>query len=364
MNLATAETLFSISFLIQIFFWGFAFQRPLREKKNNKNKVNYPVSIIVCAKNEYDNLKNLIPILQSQSYNHFEIIIVNDRSVDNTSLLIQKHPTIQWVSITETHPTFNGKKHALAEGIKHASYNHVLLTDADCRPQSKLWIQHMVRTLIKEKGIVLGLSPYYHENTFASALTQFDTCYTALQFTSLTDLGLPYMGLGRNILYHKSYFHDSKLIAKHGNTTGGDDDLLINAVANSNNTSVCLETESFCNSYPEHTFKNWIKQKHRHLSVGSYYSVKTKLILSLLNISQLLFTTLFITNGLFSPFSWLIMLGFVLRTSIIFSTFGLVSKTTGTQINRVYYIFLDLIHPIYLFALGGYATVFKKTTWK
>ena len=364
MNLITVETLFGLSFLIQLFFWGYAVQRTIRSERNQKNDYHYPVSIIVCAKNEFKNLKELIPLLRSQLYNTFEIIIVDDRSEDDTKKLITENSDINWITISEKSLNLNGKKNALKKAINSAKYNHVLLTDADCRPQSKHWIQLMVESLPKEKGIVLGLSPYYTNKTFTSSLTQFDTCYTALQFTSLTYLGYPYMGLGRNLLYHKSFFQESAIISTYGNLNGGDDDLLINSVGTASNTSICLNKESFCYSYPQGNFEKWIRQKHRHLSVGSYYSTKTKITLSILNFSHLIFTTIFITNGVFLPFSWLIMLGFLLRTSIIFSTFGLVSKTTGTQINRAYYILLDLIHPFYLFAMGGFATVFTKTTWK
>lgn len=363
MKFTLEEYIFCSVLAIQLVYWLCFFKSSKKQKKRNPEF--HPVSIVVCAKNEFDHLKALIPQLLSQKYEEYEIIIINDRSNDSTPSLYKKHPQINWVIISDKPEEVNGKKHALERGIQTAQFDHILLTDADCRPASKDWITTMVSSLKIKKGIVLGISPYFKENNnLTNLVTQFDTSYTALQYISAAKIGIPYMGVGRNLLYHKSFFTASKIIRKHSNTTGGDDDLLINKVANETNTSYCLDPNSFCYTYPQDSLPKWFQQKRRHLGVSKYYSLISKLYLGLLNLSHLVIILLFLSNGIFSAYSWLILTGFLLRTSIIFSTFGLVSKTMGGQLSRGAYIIIDFIYPLYLFSLGGYATVFKTKKWK
>lgn len=365
MDLSIYEYVFLAALVIQLAFWGYIFRLPKTYSNKQNNTIQYPVSIVVCAHNAYTHLIDLISLLESQEYPTFEIIIVNDRSTDHTQQLTEQYKNIKWITIEDSPTDINPKKNALAKGIETASYQHILVTDADCRPNSTQWISEMVKHLITEKGIVLGLSPYYQsENKFIHSATQFDTTYTAIQFCSLTLAGLPYMGLGRNMLYHKSHFHNSLLIQKHGNKTGGDDDLLVNAVATKTNTAICLHPSSLCYTFPEKSIAKWLLQKRRHINSGNYYSLKSKLIIGSLNLSHLLIITVFIINGVFLPFSWIILGGFLLRSSFIFSTFGIVSSAMNGQLSSMKFFLLDMIFPVYLFALGGFAKVFKTTTWK
>src|SRR6185369_10371353 len=109
-----------------------------------------PVSIVICAHDEIDNLRELIPLLMQQDYPDFEIIIVNDRSNDETfDYLLQEtrvNSRLRMVKIDNLPAHVNGKKYALTLGIKAAKYETILLTDADCRPATNQWI----RTLASE----------------------------------------------------------------------------------------------------------------------------------------------------------------------------------------------------------------------
>ena len=81
-----------------------------------------PVSVIVCAHDEEQNLKELIPILLNQNHPEFEIIVVDDRSNDGTfDLLLQetsKDHRLRMVHVNRTPQLFNAKKYALTLGIK------------------------------------------------------------------------------------------------------------------------------------------------------------------------------------------------------------------------------------------------------
>ena len=72
------------SFAIQLFYYLFIFSRLAFFKSKQNNIEEVPVSVIICAKNERDNLLNFLPAYLKQDYPKFEIIVVNDSSVDDT----------------------------------------------------------------------------------------------------------------------------------------------------------------------------------------------------------------------------------------------------------------------------------------
>jgi len=67
--------------LLYLFFFNLRF---LFHKSIESNPALPPVSIIVAARNESENLYELIPILIEQDYPSFEIIVVNNQSFDDT----------------------------------------------------------------------------------------------------------------------------------------------------------------------------------------------------------------------------------------------------------------------------------------
>ncbi|MBC7919555.1 MAG: glycosyltransferase, partial [Ferruginibacter sp.] len=146
------------------------------------------VSVVVCARNELDNLRELIPLLLQQDYPDFEVIVVDDRSGDECYdfLLLEalRHERLRLVRVNETPQHITPKKFALTLGIKAARKAAILLTDADCRPVSNQWIREMARTMEGDKEIVLGFSPYQVKNGWLNFFIRYETFYTAVQYLS------------------------------------------------------------------------------------------------------------------------------------------------------------------------------------
>ncbi len=288
--------LFCIITTIQITYYLLLFGRFSFSKIKNKNGVQFPVSVIICAKNEASNLIKNLPYLADQEYSEFEIVLVNDNSSDK-SLEIMKgfqkefstvNKSVKVITIDKENA--KGKKNALSLGIKASKYDHLLLTDADCTPISKNWISRMASCFSSEKSIVLGYSPYRKiENSILNKIIRFETLFTAIQYFSYSMTGMPYMGVGRNIAYKKINFIEAKGFRTHREIISGDDDLFVNEIANSQNTEICLSKDSFMVSEPKINFKEWIRQKRRHITTASHYKKTHKLLLGLFYISQFLF---------------------------------------------------------------------------
>lgn len=264
----------------------------LSRKDNTAEPQLLPVSVIVCAHDEEQNLKVLIPALLEQDHSLFEIIVVNDRSNDATFDMLlaeaSKDHRLRMVHVNRTPPHVDHKKYALTLGIKAARYEWLLLTDADCVPTSKSWISSMSAAFNEQTNFVLGYSPYQKLPGLLNKIIRFEALVTAIQYLSFALLKMPYMGVGRNLAYRRSKFLDGKGFNSILNITGGDDDLYVNQNATGRDTAVCLAPGAQMTSVPKITWGEYYRQKIRHLSVGKRYKAGHKLVLGLFNAAWIL----------------------------------------------------------------------------
>jgi len=321
--------IFGIQFIYYIFILGFFSFSKTKAKKNNFNE---PVSVIICAKNEAENLIENIPLFLNQSYENFELVLINDNSYDHTLDVIEQFQKenplkINIVNISPNEQFWGSKKYALTLGIKAASHNHLLFSDADCKPVSINWISEMVNNFDPETDIVLGYGAYQKvEKSFLNKIIRFETLLTAIQYFSYAKIGIPYMGVGRNLGYTKKVFFKVNGFVKHMKIKSGDDNLFINQVATKSNTCICTSKNSFTISKPKSTFSSWFQQKKRQVSTASHYKSIHKVLLGLFNVSQLLFWIIaFIL--LLIGFQWQIILTLVLtRLTMQYLTIGYAAK--------------------------------------
>jgi len=354
--------------VIQMYFHWYFFLRIIRFKDSTADPEIWPaISVIICARNELENLKKLIPILLNQDYPDFEIIIIDDRSEDAMYdyMLEQKsqNQRVKLVRINYTPEGMNPKKFALTMGIKSARHNNLLFTDADCFPASENWIRSMARHMAAEEEITLGYSPYQKQKGILNSLIRYDTFFTAVQYFSFAMAGLPYMGVGRNLAYKRPLFMKLKGFYKHIPVTGGDDDLFVNRAASRNNISVCLDSDSFTFSIPKTNFYEWYRQKTRHLSVGKYYKSSHKFLLGLLAASNLIFYISVIPLFFFELTMPLAIGGFVWKMVNHAVVMNQIKKKLDDPFSFWAFPLLDIIHTLSIFAFSIPARFSKRATW-
>lgn len=309
--------LFLIVFVVQLIYYLGIFSRfAFYKRKENQVHSFEPVSVVICAKNERDNLLNFLPEFLAQDYPTFEVIVVNDQSIDDTVDVLKAYslqfPNLKVVTVPDNDRFYGSKKFALTLGIKAAQYENVLLTDADCRPTSNQWIKLMSNYPVN-KSIVLGFGAYQKQPGMLNKLIRFETLFTAMQYFSFALCKMPYMGVGRNLAYKKELFFKNRGFSNHQHILSGDDDLFINEVANKTNIEIVFEKEAHTVSLPKTTFSSWLKQKKRHLSTGKYYQFKHKLILGIYPFSLLLFICSFVLLVVMQTSIYLILGALVIR---------------------------------------------------
>lgn len=294
----TLLVLFLVISLLNILFYvgyfSFASDNP-----TIPSSAKVPVSVIICAKNEAENLKNLVPAVLNQRYHDFEVILINDVSTDETLELMEHFqetdPRVKIVNVQNNEAFWGKKKYALTLGIKKAKNPYLLFTDADCLPESDLWIENMAAHFEQEKSIILGYGGYFKKKTsLLNKLVRFETLFTALQYFSYAKWGIPYMGVGRNLAYTSTEFYNQNGFATHLHVKSGDDDLFVNQAATASNTAICYNKEAITRSIPETNLRTWISQKRRHVSTASLYQKKHQVLLATFFLSQFGFWILFL----------------------------------------------------------------------
>jgi biofilm PGA synthesis N-glycosyltransferase PgaC len=284
---------FAFATAVQIFYYLFFYARVAWFKPKNDFHMQPPVSVVICAKNEALKLHKGIPLFFQQDYPQYQIVVVNDCSVDESSDILEefqkKYPNLHVVELNEDDIKAHDKKLALTLGIKGAKYEHLLLTDADCIPGDNRWIASMARNFNNEKEVVIGYGPYKKTSGILNKLIRFDTFFIGVQYLSFALASKTYMGIGRNLAYTKTLFFRNKGFASQYHIQSGDDDLFINKVATKQNTVVELHQSSFTYSDPKTSFSAWIKQKRRHLTTAKYYKSWHKFMLGLGSFTQYLF---------------------------------------------------------------------------
>lgn len=93
------------------------------------------VSVVIPACNEATTLEPALRSVLSLDYENLEIIVVNDRSIDETGNVLKRihaeFPKLRLINVTALPPGWLGKNHALHFGSEKASGDYLLFTDAD-----------------------------------------------------------------------------------------------------------------------------------------------------------------------------------------------------------------------------------------
>ncbi len=271
-----------VVFCVQLFIYAYYYTGVLRHNRPKRPESRHqpPVSVIICARNETENLEQFLPLILEQNYPNYEVIVVNDGASEETEMLLAQlertYPQLRHTYTPESTDVVSRKKLGLTIGIKSAQNEILLFTDADCRPVSAQWIAEMVAPFDDSTEFVLGYGGYIPQNTLLSRLISYDTLTIAMQYFGFAYRGKPYMGVGRNLAYRRSSFFAHKGFAGLLHIASGDDDLLVNKLGNGANTRIVATAQSSTQSIPKTAFVRWCQQKSRHLTAAPFYSPQSR----------------------------------------------------------------------------------------
>ena len=316
-----------------------------------------PLSVVVCARSESENLRRNLPAILKQDYPDFEVIVINDGSTDESEDLLseleEEYPNLYHSFTPDSARYISRKKLALTLGIKASKYDWLVFTEADCTPVSDKWLRRIARNFTPSTDIVLGYSGYERGKGWLHKRVSFDSLFTSLRYLGFALAGKPYMGIGRNLAYRKELFFKVKGFSTHLNMQRGEDDLFINQIANENNTRVETSPDSVIRMQPVERYKDWKEEKVSYMATARFYKGSQRWLLGLETATRLLFYVACLSGIVFGilSFHWLAA-GLVLLLWIVrYSAQAYVINETANEMgdNRSYYFTLlvfDIIRPL------------------
>lgn len=259
--LLLVATLYAVQFLIL----HFGTQRPTRRPLHNSTP---KVSVIVAARNEERNIDRCITSILNSSYppHLTEIILINDGSSDRTGDIIcryaQEHRNIIYVPVETESTTTRGKANALAQGIKRATGEILLFTDADCEV-GREWIRKHVSYFEPDTGLVGGFTQLRFWNWF-TGMQALDWFFLYTVAAALVGLRRPVTAVGNNLCVRRVAYEE----------TGGfdrlpfsvtEDYILVNAIRKSGKWKIRfpMDPDTLVISNPCPDMKSLFRQKHR-----------------------------------------------------------------------------------------------------
>ncbi len=348
--------LFLLASLAQLIYWAGIFARlPNFEQKMPVKKKEEGISVVICYKNEEENLRKNLDRILSQNYRFVDFLLINDHSEDNSSKTVLDFQNIySTLRHVEMHkPTGLGKKQALRQGILRARYNNIVVSDADCWPASEKWLTIVEQFLHSPYEIVLGYGPYERRPGFLNTFIRFETVYTTIQYFSFAIIGMPYMGVGRNLAYRRELFYSQNGFSAHAHLPSGDDDLFVNGAAQAHNTALMLQADAFVYSSPETTWSGYYHQKRRHLSVGRHYQTKHQWLLGGLSLSHSLHYLLGILLLVSLPEFWpIVLITYSVRMGVVLWVWTGTTRLLREPGILLWVPILDFLYLLYYFLLA------------
>lgn len=345
-----------------IYYLGIYYRMHRRNNAERKNELHFtkeltPLSVVICARNESENLRRFLPAVLEQDYPEFEVIVINDGSTDESEAVLsafeEKYQHLYHSFTPENARYISRKKLALTLGVKASKHEWLVFTEANCMPESNQWLRMMARNFTPHTQIVLGYSGYERGKGWLHKRVSFDALFTALRYLGFALVGMPYMGIGRNLAYRKELFFKQKGYSTHLNLQRGEDDLFINQIANADNTRVETDARAIIRMQPVERYKEWKEEKVSYMATARYYKGTQRMLLGFETFTRLLFYAACIGGIVIGIMSlhWLVAGIALLIYLLRFTVQAIVINQTASDLKekRHYYFSLplfDLLQPL------------------
>lgn len=240
----------------------------LRKKTKFSDSLPY-VSIIVPAKNEEKLIAKCLDSLLDQDYpaDKYEIIVINDRSIDKTSDIIKSYQgisdKIKSMDVEANLSGLTGKQNAVNEGLKISDGEIIMNIDADCIATPK-WVSKTVAHFTPDTGLTMGFNITYSDeyNIFAE-LQSLDMLFLMDSASGSVGNNVYSSCAGSNIAYRK------EILGDQGHQKLGlsvvEDTAVIHLVSKSPNwkVNVIYDKDAIVMTPAETSFKGFINQRIR-----------------------------------------------------------------------------------------------------
>lgn len=172
------------------------------------------ISILIPARNEAKNIARCIRSLLKQSYSNIEILVLDDNSTDNTSLIVnkiaEKNNKVRLISGKPLPRGWLGKSYACYQLSKYAKGEYFIFTDADTF-HFKNSISNAISCLVRNNLDALSVYPMQimvslHERILISFINFFILGFLPLALVKNSRSPFFCTAIGQFILFKKEVY--------------------------------------------------------------------------------------------------------------------------------------------------------------
>jgi cellulose synthase/poly-beta-1,6-N-acetylglucosamine synthase-like glycosyltransferase len=325
------------------------------------------ISVIIPARNEEDNIGELLQALEQQTYSRefFEVIVVDDNSNDTTAGVVEHFPDTKLLRMNEDKIN-SYKKKAIETGIAAAAGRLIVTSDADCLPPPG-WLK-TIAAFKEEKNAVFIAAPVVLDCN-SSLLQVFQSMdFMVLQGITAAAVHKKFHNMcnGANLAYERSAFYEVNGFVGIDHIASGDDMLLMHKIAAQYPGKIFYlkSKDVIVSTQPMKTWKEFFNQRRRWASkANSYNDKKISLVLILVYLFNFSFLVLFIA-GWWNKLYWAWLAGaWVLKTLVELPFFYSLARFFDKQWITRYFFFLQPLHIAYTIIAGSLGQ-FGKYEWK
>ncbi|MDR0370936.1 MAG: glycosyltransferase [Prevotellaceae bacterium] len=346
-GIITAVICLAYLLLIIIFIKGW---HSIADDTNAASTIDSPVSlsVVVPCRNEAENLPRLLHALKKQTFRHFEAVLVDDHSSDDTyGIMTRSQADFKKTIILKSQ--HEGKKQALAAGILATSGNFIVTTDADCLPSEK-WLESLVACQSKhDPDLIIGPVNLTAGNSVFQRLQQVEFVSLIASGAGASGMKMPIMCNGANLAFKKSVWLKNKDHLHH-EMLSGDDVFLLHRLKKQKGNIVFLKSEdAMVFTKAASSVSDFIKQRRRWASKTTSYSdwqsIFTAVVIFLMSLFQL---CLFVYS-LFCPAYWFVFAFlFLFKWTVDYKLLSTVKDFFHLKKLPYTSFVLSLIYPFYI----------------
>lgn len=316
------------------------------EKKARK------ISIIIPVRNEAENIIKCLNTLKDQNFNKsdFELIIVNDHSIDNTENVINAftNTTDLDLSLCSLSDDRTSKKEALKYGIEKSKYDIIATTDADCSVPEN-WLKNISLNFNTSSEMLLGPVMFNHKGGFLSSFQMLDLlAIQGIEF-GVINFRKPILNNAANLSYLKKTYNDVGGLDDF-NTPSGDDIFLLEKFRSRKKEINGLLSQDFVvETDSESTIKGFLNQRLRWSSKTKHYSDKTLIFFSsIVFVENVLLIFVYLGIALVEKYTIILIFLLFCKWLIDFILLFLVASFFQRKRALFYFIPAQIVYPIYI----------------
>lgn len=203
------------------------------------------VSVVILTQNQEQKLVRLLEDVLKQTYDSFEIVVVDNNSTDNTRIILEnmekRYDRLQYTFVPKDTRHVSAHTLALTLGVKAARYPWVLLIQPDFLPVSDQWLHSMASKMKPGKDFVLGART---TSKNSSSLRSFRYLTEQCRFLSWACRHRAFCANEVNLAFRKELLLSSKHFGEYGILLSGVESIFVNRFSHPESTAVCVTPES------------------------------------------------------------------------------------------------------------------------